>query len=78
VGVAAAVQARVRTDEVRLAHRGLDIEELAGRVRGALAKMVRFEGACLSTFDPATLQPTGCAVDNALPQAATLRLYELA
>jgi hypothetical protein len=28
-------------------------------------------------FDPATLLPTGCAVENGLPPAATPRLYEL-
>jgi hypothetical protein len=77
VGVAASTRARVRADVVRLAHRGLAMDEFASRVRGTLAKAVPFDGACLSTFDRATLPPTGCAVENGLPPAATLRPYEL-
>jgi hypothetical protein len=53
------------------------MDEFAGHVRRTLVKAVPFDGACLSTFDPATLLPTGCAVENALPPVATLRLYEL-
>jgi hypothetical protein len=53
------------------------MHEFAGRVRRTLATAVPFDGACLSTVDPATLRPTGCAAENALPPAATLRLFEL-
>jgi hypothetical protein len=77
VGAAASTRARVRADVVWLAHRGLGMHEFAGRVRRTLATAVPFDGACLSTVDPATLLPTGCAAENALPPAATLRLFEL-
>jgi DNA-binding NarL/FixJ family response regulator len=77
VGTAAATRARVHADLIRLVHRRVDMDQLARDVRRTLVKAVPFDGACLSAFDPATLLPTRCAVDNRLSPAATLRLYEL-
>jgi DNA-binding CsgD family transcriptional regulator len=77
MGVAAAVRERARADVVRVVHRSSDLQDLARRVRQALVKAVPFDGACLSTLDPATLLPTRCVAENALPPDATLRLFEL-
>ena len=42
-----------------------------------LSRVVRFEGTCLLTVDPATLLPTGEVVEDGLPPAAMVRFTEI-
>jgi DNA-binding CsgD family transcriptional regulator len=72
-----ATRERVRNDIVRLVHRGLDLHEFSQAVTRALNTAVPSEGTCLLTMDPATLLPTGSAVENGLPLAAMGRLSEI-
>jgi DNA-binding CsgD family transcriptional regulator len=74
---AAATQARVRDDLVRLVHRGLPVAEFSRAVGDALNRAVPAEGSCLMTTDPATLLPTAEYVENGLPADELLRLVEI-
>ena len=68
---------RVRSDIVRLSHRGLGVREFSLAAIRALGRRVPFDGVCVLTVDPATLLPTGEVVENGLPPAATRRLTEI-
>lgn len=72
-----ATRARVRGDIVRLAQRGLGVEDFAQSVSRVLARAVPFDGTCLLTIDPATLLPTGEVVENGLPPDLMGRLMEI-
>jgi len=72
-----ATRERVRGDIVRLAQRGLGVEDFARSVSRALARAVPFDGTCLLTIDPATLLPTGEVVENGLPPDVMGRLMEI-
>lgn len=71
---AAATREDVRADIIRLVHRDLSVRELARSATTFLRRAVPFDGACLLTIDPATLLPTGEVVQDALPEAAMVRL----
>jgi DNA-binding CsgD family transcriptional regulator len=69
---------RVRSDVVRLAHRGLDVNDYALAVVRRLRTVVPFDGLCMITLDPATMLPTGHVIENGLPEGApTRRLLEI-
>jgi DNA-binding CsgD family transcriptional regulator len=75
--VATAERERVRSDVLRVAHRGLAVPEFSKALSRALARAVPFDGTCLLTIDPATLLPTHEVEENALPPAETVRLTEI-
>jgi DNA-binding CsgD family transcriptional regulator len=77
VSAAPAVHERVRGELVRIAHRGLGVQQLAPAATRALRRAVPFEGTCLLTVDPATLLPTAEIVQGGLPAEATARLTEI-
>ena len=74
---AATTRRRVHRDLVRLAHRGLELDDFAHAAITLLRRAVPGEGTCLLTLDPATLLPTGEVVDGGLPQEAMPRMTEI-
>jgi DNA-binding NarL/FixJ family response regulator len=76
--MAGVVQTRVRADIARLADRNLSVSDYSRAATRALRRAVPFDGACVLTFDPATLLPTGeVLADDVLPPAAMARLVEI-
>ena len=67
----------VRSDLIRLVHRGLGHRELASAATKVLERAVPSDGACLLTLDPATMLPTAEYVVNGLPPTAIPRLIEI-
>ena len=74
---ATATRQTVRRDLVRLAHRGLELDDFAHAAITLLRRAIPGEGTCLLTLDPATLLPTGEVVDGGLPPEAMPRMTEI-
>jgi DNA-binding CsgD family transcriptional regulator len=68
---------RARDDIVRLVHRTTGVHELARDVTRVLQRAVPYDGACLLTFDPATLLPTNDIAENALGSDMLPRFMEI-
>ena len=68
---------RVRTDVVKLVHRGRGLPEFAQGTMTVLERAVPSHGLCLLTIDPSTLLPTGEVVVNGLPPEVRPRLTEI-
>jgi DNA-binding CsgD family transcriptional regulator len=66
-----------RGEIARLSHRGLGVREFSLSAARALRRVVRFDGVCVMTMDPATLLPTGHVIENGLPDETTPRLAEI-
>lgn len=75
--MAVASPERLRSDLLRLVHRGAGVRDFSLGAARILARAVPFDGVCMLTIDPATLLPTGEVVDNGLPEAATARMTEI-
>jgi DNA-binding CsgD family transcriptional regulator len=75
--MAVASPERLRSDLVRLLHRGAGVRDFSLGAARILARAVPFDGVCVLTMDPATLLPTGDVIENGLPPAATARLAEI-
>jgi hypothetical protein len=74
----AAVSPEHTRDEIaRLAHRGAGVREFSLAAARILRGVVRFDGVCVMTMDPATLLPTGHVIENGLPDDTTPRLAEI-
>jgi DNA-binding CsgD family transcriptional regulator len=68
---------QVRSDILRLAHRGLGVRDFSLAVARALRRAVPFDGVCVITLDPATLLPTGHVIENGLPDSTMARYMEI-
>jgi hypothetical protein len=68
--MAVASPERLRSDLVRLLHRGAGVRDFSLGAARILARAVPFDGVCVLTMDPATLLPTGEVVENGLPPSA--------
>ena len=68
---------RARNDIIRLVHGDLGLHALAGEIFRVLERVIRFDGTCLLTMDPATMLPTGEVVTNGLERDALVRLAEI-
>src|SRR5215211_7265314 len=68
---------RLRSDLVRLVHRGAGVRDFSLGAARIVARAVPFDGVCVLTMDPATLLPTGEVVENGLPAAAMARMAEM-
>ncbi|HEY7010065.1 MAG TPA: hypothetical protein VH395_14035, partial [Jatrophihabitantaceae bacterium] len=77
VGVAMSARPQLRSDLVRLTHRGLGVRDFSLSAARLITRKVPFEGVCMLTMDPATLLPTGEVVENGLPPAATARMTDI-
>src|SRR3954462_8377419 len=58
-------------------HRTSGLRDFSLGAARILRRAVPFEGVCVLTMDPATLVPTGEAVENGLPVAAYARMAEI-
>jgi DNA-binding CsgD family transcriptional regulator len=68
---------RLRSELVRLVHRGVGVRDFSLAAARLLARSVSFDGVCVLTMDPATLLPTSEVVEHGLPPAATARMAEI-
>src|SRR5262249_33318411 len=68
---------RVRRELAWLSDDRLPLREYALAAARILRRAVAFDGACVLTFDPGTLLPTGEIVENALPPEALRRMAEI-
>jgi DNA-binding NarL/FixJ family response regulator len=75
--VAGVRRARARADVVGLVHRTTGVADLALGLRRVLQRAVPFEGACLTTLDPANLLPTIGVAKNALRPELLPRYFDI-
>lgn len=68
---------QLRSDLIRLAHRGLGVRDFSHAAARLLERTVPFDGMCVLTMDPATMLPTDEVIENGLPPAATTRMTEI-
>jgi DNA-binding NarL/FixJ family response regulator len=75
--MATATRARARNDIVRIVHRATGVHGLARDVKRVIQRAVPFEGACLTTLDPANLLPTIGVAKNALRPEMLPRYFDI-